>query len=108
MKKLEKILTQNNDIANIVIYKTIVEYISNENLENIIIHRKHNKIFFKLNHSTNKCGTNCAIYIYLKEGSTFEDNQNIFGKNMEVKIKDLLLQMKMNPKIQISFYLTEA
>ena len=34
------------------------------------------RFFFKLNHSTNKCGTNCAICRHLKEGSIFEDNQN--------------------------------
>ena len=76
MKKHEKILIQNNDLANTVIGKTIVRYKRNENLKHIIIHRKHNKIFLKFNHSTNKCGTNCAICRPLKEGSTFEDNQN--------------------------------
>ena len=75
-KKHEKILTHNNDSANTVIGKTIVGYKINKNLKEIIVHRKHNKIFFKVNHSTKKCGTNCTISRHLKEGSTFEDNKN--------------------------------
>lgn len=76
LRKHEKILSQDNDLASTVIGKTIVGYKRNENLKDIIIHRKHNKIFFKSNHSTNKCGTNCAICRHLKEGKTFEDNRN--------------------------------
>ena len=46
-------------------------------MKGIIIHRKHDKIYFKLTLSTNKiCGTKCDICRHLKEGSTIEDNQN--------------------------------
>ena len=45
LKKHGKILTQNNGLTNTVIGKTIVGFKINENLEDIIIHRKHNKIF---------------------------------------------------------------
>ena len=70
-------MTQNNDLANTVVGKTIIGYKRNENLKDIIIHRKHNKIFFfKLNYSTKKSGANFAICRHLKEGNTFDDSQN--------------------------------
>ena len=52
----------------------LVSYRRDANLEDILVHKKHNKMFFRKPNRSGPCGAQrCAICPYMMEADSFED-----------------------------------
>ena len=73
LRQNDKILESNEDIKKIIGGKSRVTFARGENVQDILVHRKHNKKFYKNEErATTKCDKKkCATCIYIKEGSGF-------------------------------------
>ena len=72
--KHAKLLYSDKRLKEIFENNIIVAYKRGENIQDILVHRKHNNVFFKIESGTKNCGKNCAICKHIIVGSTFNDN----------------------------------
>lgn len=76
LKSNEVILDHSPDIKKEIINKTYVSFRRQENLKDILVHKKHNKLFYRQKHGTDICHKKkCALCPYMKKSVQFQDNQ---------------------------------
>ena len=59
----------------------ILAFRRDKNLKDILVHKKHNSLFFKQEHKCEPCSRNCAICPYVRNTHTFT---NFEGKTFNV------------------------
>ena len=71
----ETVFRNHEEIKNIISDKTMISYRRQENLKDILVHKKHNKIFNKPDNETKKCTRKiCVLCKYVIVSKTFKDN----------------------------------
>jgi hypothetical protein len=60
----------------------ILAFRRDKNLKDILVHKKHNSLFFKQEHKCEPCSRNCALCPYVRNTHTFT---NFEGKTFNVK-----------------------
>ena len=75
MKKYERIFNNDTKIKNKIVNKTFLGFKRNKNCKDLLVHRKHNKTFYKSKPGTVSCGKNCAICPYIIKNDVFIDKE---------------------------------
>ena len=71
IQKRQKTLHQSDRMQQIFPQSPVVAYRRDANLQDILIHKKHNKQFFGKDHKCEPCGKNCALCPYIHETNRF-------------------------------------
>ena len=74
------ILENYPEIKDAICNKTYISFRRQENLKDILVHKKHNKVFYQQNHGTTTCGRiKCTLCKFIKVSKEFEDMEgNVF------------------------------
>ena len=81
MKKKMTVLHKSEKIKKVFIKPPILAFRRDKNLKDILVHKKHNSMFFKQEHKCEPCSRNCAIRPYVRNTHTFT---NFEGKTFNI------------------------
>ena len=82
IKKKMTVLHKSEKIKKVFIKPPILAFRRDKNLKDILVHKKHNSMFFKQEHKCEPCSRNCAICPYVRNTHTFTNSE---GKTFNVK-----------------------
>jgi hypothetical protein len=82
IKKKMTVLYNSEKMKKVFIKSPILAFRRDKNLKNILVHKKHNSMFFKQEHKCEPCSRNCAICPYVRNTHTFT---NFEGKTFNIK-----------------------
>ena len=82
VKKNMEILYKSDRMKDIFEKPPILAFRRDKNNKDILVHKKHNTMFFKQPNKCEPCGTKCALCPYLRDTDTFSDFE---GNNFSVK-----------------------
>ena len=88
----QKLFKNHPNIARVLSGKTFISFRRQQNLKDLLVHRKHNTRLYKEKHGTFQCGRKCTMCKYLKEGSQFSNN----GKTSSFATKGLITCTSVN------------
>jgi len=71
LAKRQKTLQKSDRMKNIFAATPILAFRRDANLQDILVHKKHNKMFFNKPHKSEPCGKNCAICPYIVDTDKF-------------------------------------
>jgi hypothetical protein len=91
IKKKMTVLHKSEKMKKVFIKPPILAFRRDKNLKDILVHKKHNSMFFKQEHTCESCSRNCAICPYVRNTNTFT---NFEGKTFNVKMI-LIVQRQM-------------
>lgn len=74
LRKNLKILHQSNRLKKIFSDPPIVAFKRDNNIKDILVHKKHNLQFYKQTNGCGPCGKNCALCSHINETKVFCDN----------------------------------
>ena len=74
LRKHIKILHQSERLKKIFPDPPIVAFKRDKNLKDILVHKKHNIMFYKQKNTCHPCGKNCALCPHVIDGEKFNDN----------------------------------
>lgn len=75
IKENEQKLYKNERLRQIFESKLVVGYKRDQNLKDILVHRKHNNLFNKLGKGTEKCGKSCALCSHIITSDSFNNEK---------------------------------
>jgi hypothetical protein len=88
LKKNENVLFKDERLKKLYEGRIITSFKRDQNLKDILVHRRHNNMFYKKINGTKNCGKNCAICPYMVEKNEFHDkNGNKFQVQGEIDCK---------------------
>lgn len=82
LKKRQGTLHKSERMKSVFDKKPIVAFRRDTNLQDILIHKKHNRLYFGQNNKCEPCGKNCAICPYVVET---EEIENKDGKTFTIR-----------------------
>ena len=82
LRKNMGILHQSEKMKKIFNQTPIVSFKRDKNIMDILVHKKHNRMFYYTEYGCKRCGKNCALCKYLIENNVFSDND---GNQFKIK-----------------------
>ena len=82
LQKRHKTLQNSDKLKNVFPNTSILSFRRDTNLQDILIHKKHNNMFFRKPNKSEPCGKNCALCPYLQDTDKFHDTN---GKQYSVR-----------------------
>ena len=76
LKKHETILHRSERMRSIFREPSLISYRRDKSIQDILVHKKHNKIFFQAANKCEKCGRDCALCSKIIESDVFSDTKN--------------------------------
>ena len=75
LRKHMPTLHTSDRLKNVFPTQPILAYKRDNNLQDILVHKKHNKMFFQKPQKCEPCGSNCALCPYLLNSETFTNHR---------------------------------